>query len=432
MVNLPLKFSFQIFIFIFCFGVIADPLYSQLPGPIQFDSTGFVEYLPGNFPVILSAPHGGYVSPDSIPDRNCEGCVYLRDSYTQEIARDLYEAFYEESGYYPYLVINLLHRRKFDANRPLDTAADGNPIVIKAWNNYHAFIDSAKMQAVRAFDRALFLDLHGHAHTIQRIELGYLLSSSELRLPDEVLNSEAMIQESSIRSLVEDNLEGSSHSVLLRGERSFGSLLFRKNFPAVPSLEDPFPLDGESYFSGGYNTARHGSRDDRGPVDAIQIECNRDIRFDEEVRPEFIDSISNVILEYVDIHYGIADRDQDGFFKKEDCDDEDPSVYPGAEEIPNNGIDEDCDGRDLLTNTQDWMDQRILTYPNPVIDILRIEGLEGLNYTLKLFDIHGRLILKDSNAASMDLRSFKNGLYFLEIIGDHSPIPSRKKILLAH
>jgi hypothetical protein len=45
--------------------------------------------------------------------------------------------------------------------------------------------------------------------------------------------------------------------------------------------------------------------------------------------------------------YGVAltDDDGDGFFAEEtDCDDEDADVNPGAPELPDNGVDDDCDG----------------------------------------------------------------------------------------
>ncbi len=66
----------------------------------------------------------------------------------------------------------------------------------------------------------------------------------------------------------------------------------------------------------------------------------------------------------------LVDADEDGFVADSDCDDSDASVYPGADEVINDGIDQDCDGEDLVDADEDGFvaaedcdDDNAMVYP---------------------------------------------------------------------
>ncbi len=153
--------------------------------------------------------------------------------------------------------------------------------------------------------RALYLDIHGHGHEEQRVELGYLLNGAALRQDDDVLNSDDTIDSTSIRTLFRDNEAEMTFVELLRGPKSYGAMLEARGFPSVPSASQPAPEPDWAFFSGGYNTRRWGSRDG-SDMSGIQIEGNQDARFDPATRLDFAYALVESSLEYLREHFGIV------------------------------------------------------------------------------------------------------------------------------
>ena len=127
---------------------------NTVPGKSYFSNNNYIEYIADNSPFIVSAPHGGDLKPSDIPDRSCTACVTVKDGSTQELARDIANAVYKQTGCFPHIIINRLHRIKLDANREIVEAALGNPQAEQAWLAFQSYIDSAKTQITKQIGRA--------------------------------------------------------------------------------------------------------------------------------------------------------------------------------------------------------------------------------------------------------------------------------------
>lgn len=260
----------------------------------------YAEYMTGSLPLVITAPHGGDLRPVEIPDRGYG--VTGTDRNTRDLALRIRQALHDRTGAYPHLIISHLHRIKLDPNREIQEAAQGSWEAERAWWEYHTYADEAGERVSDDFGHGLYLDIHGHGHDIDRVELGYLLSSNDLARSDLELSGSTYVTKSSIGALVTSS--GASLAELVRGSHSLGTLLEDRGTPAVPSGPQPDPAGG-AFFSGGYSTVRHGSRDG-GTISGIQLEHHYPgVRDEAQNRQAYAETLADALIAYFPAHFGM-------------------------------------------------------------------------------------------------------------------------------
>eukprot|EP00929_Paragymnodinium_shiwhaense_P089251 TRINITY_DN49431_c0_g2_i1.p1 TRINITY_DN49431_c0_g2~~TRINITY_DN49431_c0_g2_i1.p1 ORF type:complete len:349 (-),score=64.17 TRINITY_DN49431_c0_g2_i1:93-1139(-) len=332
----------------------------------------YVEYRPSNdWPLVISVPHDGDKLPEDIADRT-SGC-FEPDSKSYELSLELSAAFAHrrKERKPPAQVAIRLHRKKIDVNRargPSCEVADDD--AAKAWDAYHGSIEDALQRCVERFGFCLLLDLHGQSHRVGVTELGYLLTSEDLLLADEVVDSrppratclDALISRRRSVASGQDGsklrgLDAASLAGMVRGTKSLGACLGRRRCCCTPSPQLPHPVAKEdlptaksssavvcppppsdrvsTYFWGGYSVRRYGAPSTipahcnplsdeaqktwATAVGAVQLETSwADAREDEGAQRNFARALQEAAEEFLLAWTGwSADVEREGRLKDE-------------------------------------------------------------------------------------------------------------------
>lgn len=159
-----------------------------------------------------------------------------------------------------------------------------------------------------------------------------------------------------------------------------------------------------------------------GFITSNYLKCNNDLFLKSHIEN---DSIIYFVLErnkeselhqlkfYQNINCNnFDDYDEDGYSIEEDCDDDNPSVNPNADEIPNNGIDENCDGDDLILSITE-SNYEIKVFPNPAANTLQLNINEPFKYII--YNNQGQMYLEGLANNLIDINSIPDGYYFIEV-----------------
>jgi hypothetical protein len=105
-----------------------------------------------------------------------------------------------------------------------------------------------------------------------------------------------------------------------------------------------------------------------------------------------------------------------------------PNVYPGATEILDNDLDENCDGVDGYLGLSDWTNVQVGLVPNPSNGVFAVQfNAEVANAMIQVTDMNGKVLFQQfMNGTNLEVSnlSLSTGAYLV-----HVTLENQKEIL---